>query len=148
MLVLLLILVVFGIAPVPVSAGIYFGGQEYDTIYLGGNEFTALRLRGQTYHTADNLGTLSVTPTRRSRGVDVNYSITDADGIRAVTAVIMLAGDGTRSDVTSEITRTNANTFSGVSNRANNKWRNANITITYTDATSGASHTLTQAWSV
>ena len=131
--------------------GIYFGGEEYDAINIAGRSFTGVTVRGQDYspetHT-DTAGTLTADATRQSRGANINYSITDPDGIRGVTSVIMLADDGTRSDVTAQITRSDANTFSGTSRRLNNKWRVASITITYVDAVSGASHTLTQSWSL
>ena len=129
--------------------GIYLAGTEYDEIHVGGNEFSGLLLRGQDYAPeTDSPGVLTVNASRQSRGANIAYSVTDADGIRAVTAVIMVASDGTRSDVTSEITRSDANTFAGTSRRMNNKWRAGSITVTYTDATSGASHTVTQDWSV
>lgn len=96
----------------------------------------------------DRPGTLTLDATRQSRGANIDYSVTDPDGIRAVTSVVMLAGDDTRSDVTSKIARTDANTFGGTSRRLNNKWRVGSITIVYADATSGASHTLTQSWSL
>ena len=130
---------------------IYLAGAEYKKLYAAGQEFSALQIRGQSYldsGTPDSPGILTVDVTRRSRGATVNYSIADPDGIRAVTAVIMVAGDDTRSDVTSAITRSDANRFSGVSVRSNNKWRVASITITYVDATSGTSHTLTRSWSI
>lgn len=93
-------------------------------------------------------GTLSVNAVRQSRGATINYSIADADGIRSVTSVVMVAGDDTRSDVTSEAARSDANTFSGTSRRLNNKWRVGSITITYVDAASGESRTLTGSWSI
>lgn len=96
----------------------------------------------------DRLGTLSVNAVRQSRGATINYSIADADGIRSVTSVVMVAGDDTRSDVTSEAARSDANTFSGTSRRNNNKWRVGSITITYVDAASGESRTLMQSWSL
>lgn len=131
--------------------GVFLRGQEYTKVYMGGREFDAVHFAGNNYlpdAPVDQPGTLSVRAVRASRGATIDYSISDPNGIRAVTAVIMLAGDGTRSDVTSQIARTDRNTFAGSSRRLNNKWRVARITITYTDATSGASHTLTQSWSL
>ena len=126
-------------------------GIEYTRRFRAGQELDAIQRRGVTYFTKPSAnvgGVLSVAAVRRSRGATIDFSIADADGIRAVTSVIMLANDGTRSDVTSTIARTDANTFAGTSVRSNNKWRVASITITYVDATSGASHTLTENWSL
>ena len=129
---------------------IYFAGTEYKKMYAAGREFSGLSVRGQGYVSSvvDAGGMLNVSATRRSRGALIDYSITDTDGIRSVTSVIMRADDGTISDVTSQIARSDANTFAGVSTRSNNKWRVASITITYVDAKSGASHTLTRSWSL
>ena len=131
--------------------GIYFSGNEYNEIHVSGNELTRLQAGGQTYHTKsrpDTPGALNVTAVRRRNGATIDYLVTDVNGIRSLTSVIMRASDGTVSNVTSATARTDANTFAGTSVRANNKWRNASITITYVDARSGASHTLTQNWSI
>ena len=130
---------------------IYFGGNEYDEIHIAGREHTKLQFGGNDYHSKtrpDTAGVLSVSASRRSRGAQIDYSITDVDGIRSISSVIMRADDGTVSDVTSQISRSNANTFTGDSTRSNNKWRVASITITYVDNRSGASHTLTRNWSI
>ena len=131
--------------------GIHFNGQEYTRAYIAGQEVSKALIAGIERFTepvSDRQGTLTVGASRRSRGATINYSITDPNGIRGITSVIMLADDGTRSDVTSQITRTDANTFGGTNVRSNNKWRVASITITYVDAASGASHTLTESWSL
>ena len=130
---------------------IYLAGQEYTNIYFAGNEFTGLAFDDEQYVQAetDTPGMLTVEATRRSRGARIVITVNDRDGIRAVTSVIMIAGDDTRSDVSSIMSRTNAaTTFSGTSNRANNKWRVGRVNVTYIDAKSGASHTLTASWSI
>lgn len=124
-------------------AGLYVGATEISDAHVGSDEVLA-----ETMTVTDATGALTVRATRRSRGANIDYSITDTDGIRSITSVVMVAGDDTRSDVTSQIARDDANTFSGTSARNNNKWRVASITITYVDATSGASHTLTERWSL
>ena len=126
-------------------AGIKFAGGA-----ISGRKFAGGVIAGGKFAAAstDTAGVLTINAVRASRGATIGYSIADADGIRAVTSVVMIAGDDTRSEVTSEIARSDANTFTGSSRRLNNKWRVGSMTITYTDATSGASHTLTQTWSI
>ena len=128
------------------------GGTKATEVAIGGVKITKGAIGGvkfsSTPATPDQPGTLTLTTERPRRGAVINYTIADPNGISAVTSVIMEASDGTVSDVTDQISRTDANTFGGRSNRGNNKWRAASISITYTDATSGASHTLRRSWSI
>ena len=128
--------------------GVYLGGVEYGKVYAGGLEFSGLQVRGQSYKSSDTPGTLNLSVTRSGGRTTWTFSITDPNGIRAVTAATMTARDGTVANILADFTRSDANTFGGTDTRANARWRRGNMSVTYVDATSGASHTLTQAWDV
>lgn len=127
---------------------IYFGGVEYGKIYIGGREFSGLQLRGQAYLESDTPGSLSVAVTLVGRNYNFVLSITDPDGIRSLTSATFTARDGTTANVLEDFSRSDANTFAGTDSRRNARWASGTLSVTYVDATSGASHTLTQTWSV
>ena len=94
----------------------------------------------------DTPGVLAISVTRQGRNYIFTFSIGDTDGIRSVTAASLTASDGTNSNVLSDFSRRNANTFAGTDSRRNARWASGSISLTYVDATSGASHTLTNTW--
>ena len=128
--------------------GIYLAGWEYAKAYVGGREFSGIQLRGQRYLESDSPGTLTVTASRQGGATAFALSITDPNGIRSLTSAVLTARDNQRADIIGDFSRSNANTFSGTDRRANARWRRGSLTVVYVDATSGASHTLTQTWSV
>ena len=85
----------------------------------------------------DQPGTLTVVAQRISgrNRYQVNVTITDPDGIRAVSALTFTSSvDSTVSDRTTQITRVDANTFStGARALRNARWASASISVTYTD---------------
>ena len=95
----------------------------------------------------DTPGTLSVTVTQVGRNYNFVFSVADPNGIRSLTSAMVTARDGTRADVIGDFSRSDANTFAGTDSRRNARWASGTMTVTYVDATSGASRTLTQTWS-
>ena len=87
---------------------------------------------------------------RQNRGAVVTISVRDTDGISAIVSASIASSDGQGNrDFTSEMTRSNANEFAQAAMTFNNaRWRNATVTITYTDTASGEDRTLIQAYSV
>ena len=130
--------------------GIYLAGVDYAEVHVGGAEFTKLQAGGAEYHAAetDVPGTLTLEVSRSGSRVDFDFSITDPNGIRSVTAATLTARDNTVANILSDFSRSNANTFAGTDRRTNNRWRRGTLTVTYVDNASGARHTLTQTWTV
>lgn len=95
----------------------------------------------------DQPGTLKVDVARQGRNYNFVFSITDPDGIRSLTAAMVTASDGTVANALGDFARTDANTFSGRDSRRNARWASGTMSVTYVDDTSGAAHTLQQAWS-
>ena len=130
--------------------GIYLAGVDYAEIHVAGAEFTKLQAGGAEYHAAetDMPGTLTLEVTRSGGRVNFNFSITDPNGIRSISAATMTARDNTVANILSDFIRSNANTFAGTDQRGNNRWRRGSMSVTYVDNASGASHTLTETWVV
>ena len=95
----------------------------------------------------DTPGVLAVSVTLVGRNYNFTFSVTDVNGIRSLTAATVIASDGTSANVLGDFSRTNANTFSGTDARRNARWSSGTMRVTYVDAVSGASQTLTQTWS-
>ncbi len=94
----------------------------------------------------DSPGTLSVAVTRKGRDYNFVFSVTDPDGIRSLTAATVTARDNTVASALADLARSDANTFAGRDSRRNARWASGTMAVTYVDATSGESRTLTQAW--
>ena len=130
---------------------IYFGGRAYSKAYAGGAEVSQLLAGGASYHAArtpDRPGTLAVSVSLSGRNYEFTFSVTDPDGIRSITAATVTASDGTVANVLGDFARSDANTYAGTDSRRNARWASGTMSVTYTDATSGESRTLTQNWSV
>ena len=125
---------------------IYFNGIEYSKAYVRGIEVSGIAVGGEAYLSSDT--SLSLTVTQASRGYDFAFSVTDPDGIRSISAATVTASDGTQASALEDFARTNANTFAGTDNRRNARWASGTMSVTYVDATSGASVTVTGTWSV
>ena len=98
---------------------------------------------------SDSPGTLAVAVRRSGRDYIFTFSVSDPDGIRSLTAATVTArSDGTQASALGDLSRSDANTFSGTDTRRNARWMSGTMSVTYVDATSGESHTLTQDWSV
>ena len=95
----------------------------------------------------DRPGTLSVSVTLQGRNYEFTFSVADPDGIRALTSATVTASDGTSADALADFARRDANTFAGTDSRRNARWASGTMSVTYVDATSGESRTLTQTWS-
>ena len=128
--------------------GIYFGGVEYSGIHIGGLDFTGIQVSGSSFIQSDEPGNLTVSARRTSGRTTITFSITDPNGIRALTSASAAARDGTRADFLGDFSRDDANTFSGDDTRGNARWNRGTLTVVYVDAASGRSHTLIQTWSV
>ena len=129
--------------------GIYFGGVEYTGIHIRGQEFSGLELGGAGYISeADVPGTLSIAASVARGTRNFNFSIVDTNGIRSITSATLEARDGTSANVLTDFARTDANTFAGTDSRRNARWNRGMLTVTYVDAASGNSHTLTATWSI
>ena len=97
---------------------------------------------------ADRAGTLThgVT-TRRGGGIDIAAIIEDPDGIATVDSASLMATDGRNNDISGDWVRRDANSFTHADNRSGNRWRNASMSVTYTDG-NGVQSTLTDSWSL
>ena len=96
-------------------------------------------------------GTLAIVAQRISgrNPYQVNVTITDPDGIRAVASVVFTSAvDGTVNDRTAQLTRVDATTFS-TGDRAlrNARWQRASVAVTYTDG-GNVTSTLTQRYAI
>ena len=96
----------------------------------------------------DSPGSVSVTASRSGRNRNFAFNLTDINGIRSVTSAMLVASDGQSDNVLSDFTRSNANTFTGTDTRRNARWNSGTLTVTYVDATSGNSHTVSDTWSL
>ena len=126
--------------------GVYIGGVEYDKIYIGGREVSRLLLRGQTYKepaAVDRPGVFTVSVARVGRDYNFTFSITDPDGIRSITSAVVTANDGRTADALGDFSRSDANTFGGTDSRRNARWSSGTFAVTYVDAASGESRTVT-----
>lgn len=94
----------------------------------------------------DSPGTLSVAVTLSGRNYGFVFSVSDPDGIRSLTAATVTARDNTVDNVLADFARSDANTFAGSDSRRNARWASGTMTLTYVDAKSGESRTLTQNW--
>ena len=101
----------------------------------------------------DNPGRLTVTVARlSSRNERYTFTLTDADGINDNTGsftnltVNVTSRDGRTDRVT--LFRVDANTWRGTRDSANDRWLQGTAVVTYVDATSGASHTITETYSL
>ena len=96
---------------------------------------------------ADRTGTLSVAVTRRGRDYNFVFSVIDPDGIRSLTAATVTASsDGQTASALADFSRSDANTFAGSDSRRNARWASGTMSVTYVDATSGESRTVTGTW--
>ena len=127
--------------------GIYLAGVEYSAVNIAGQTFDALQFAGADYLASDTPGTLSITATPATRGFTFVWSITDPNGIRSITTATLTARDGTNANVLSDFIRSDANTFAGTDARRNARWSSGTLSVTYVDAASGESRTLTETWS-
>ena len=126
---------------------VYFGGTEYREINIAGAQYGALQIAGADYHETDTPGTLQIaTETEGANVTNLTFTVSDPDGIRAISSAVMVAGsDGTRSDIASSFALSSGS-YVAVSNRRNRKWRSGSITVSYVDAGSGETRTLTGTW--
>ena len=97
---------------------------------------------------SDTPGTLAVNVAVRSGRRNFVFSVADINGIRSITSATVTARDGQQASVLGDLSRTDANTFSGTDIRRNARWNSGTMSVTYVDATSGESHTLTETWAV
>ena len=99
----------------------------------------------------DQPGTLTIVAQRISgrNPYQVNATVTDPDGIRAVTSAIFTSAvDSQTSDRTAQFARTDANTFStGARALRNARWARSSVVVTYTDGL-GNTSTLTQSYAI
>ena len=95
----------------------------------------------------DRPGTFSLTVTRSGRDYQFAFSVADPDGIRSLSSATVTASDGTTADALGDFSRSDANTFAGSDSRRNARWASGTMSVTYVDAASGASRTLTRTWS-
>lgn len=98
--------------------------------------------------TVDRPGTLSVSVTISGRDRNFVFSVTDPDGIRALTSAVLTSSDNRTADVLGDFSRSDANTFAGTDARRNARWNSGSLGVVYVDATSGQSHTLLERFSV
>ena len=96
----------------------------------------------------DRAGTLAVAVVLQGRDYNFTFSVTDPDGIRSLTAATVTARDNTVANALGDFSRSDANTFAGTDSRRNARWSSGTMSVTYVDATSGESRTLTRTWSV
>lgn len=128
---------------------IYFGGAEYSKIYIAGAEASGIFLRGADYAPeTDQPGTLTATVSQVGRDYNFVFRLTDPDGIRSISSATLQASDARTADVLSDFSRSDANTFAGTDSRRNARWNSGTLTVTYIDAASGASRTLTANYSL
>ena len=94
----------------------------------------------------DQPGTLTHGVTRRNAGgVNIAAVLSDPDGITAVGASFVRAGDGTQANIA--WARRDADSFTHADQRRNARWRSGTMAVTYTDG-NGVERTLTENWSV
>ena len=128
---------------------IYLNGIKHNKIYFGGQEFTGLFHAGSSFiQAADELGSLTVSASRARGRTTLTIRLSDPNGIRAVSSATLTARDGTTATITGDLARADANTFTDTDSRANARWNRGSLSVTYVDAASGNSHTLTQTWTV
>ena len=96
----------------------------------------------------DVAGALTISIRRSGRDRLFSFSLSDANGIRSITTSTLTASDGNTANIMGDWSRSDANTFAGTDSRRNARWNSGTLSVTYVDATSGESHTLTQTWSL
>ena len=100
------------------------------------------------FFSADQPGTLTHGATRRQRGgINLACVISDPDGIASIDAAQLDSTDGRTNDITANWVRRDANSFTHADERPGNRWREASVTVTYTDG-NGVQSTLTDSWDV
>ena len=108
-------------------------------------------VRGSQYlaaATPDQPGTLTHGVTSRGGGgVNIAAIIEDPDGIASVDSAQLDSTDGRTNDISGEWVRRDANSFTHADVRTGNRWRNASMSVTYTDG-NGVQSTLTDSWSL
>lgn len=118
---------------------------------INGIKFTKGSLRGIKFDTSpapvDQPGTLTASRTRQRRNHVITVSVSDPNGIRALSSVTFTAAsDGTAVDGTVDFSRTDANTFDGDFARRNSRWSSGTVTVVYVETLTGNSFTLRANW--
>ena len=119
------------------------GGLVIDNKVVGG-----FVVDNKLAYRSDQPGTMSLSVTQSGRNYEFQFSVTDADGIRSLTSATARASDGTTDDVLADLSRSDADTFSGTDSRRNARWASGTMTVQYVDATSGETRTVSERWSV
>ncbi len=100
------------------------------------------------FFSADQPGTLTHGATRRQgSGINLACVISDPDGIASIDAAQLDSTDGRSNDITANWVRRDANSFTHADERTGTRWREASVTVTYTDG-NGVQSTLTDSWDV
>ena len=100
------------------------------------------------FFSADQPGTITHGVTRRQGGgITIAAVIEDPDGIATVDSAQLDSTDGRTNDISSAWVRRDANSFTHADERPGNRWREASMSITYTDS-NGVQSTLTADWNV
>ena len=96
---------------------------------------------------SDQPGTLESGVTRRGGGgINLNAVVSDPDGITAIVSSFLSSSDG-QTVQNLQWVRRDANSFTHVDNRNNNRWRRASLAVTYTDG-NGVQRFLAANWDV
>ena len=123
--------------------GVFIGGIEYSNIFFGGAEIYA-----KAVAPVDTLGTLTLSASRSGRNRNFTARLSDPDGVRSITSAVATASDSRTANQLSDFSRTNANQFDATFSKRQSRWNSGTLTVVYVDATTGASHTLTDTWSL
>ena len=126
------------------------GGFKIGTEVVGGMKVgTEMIYEKAAPAPVDRPGTLRVTAVaggRRNAGAVVSMSVSDPDGIRSITSMQLLAGDGNTQAIA--IARVSATEFAGQQTYNNARWRSASLTVVYVEESTGTARTLTQRYTV
>ena len=126
------------------------GGKAVAGGYIGGKKVAGALIDGDHVFSAaqpDSPGTLAVAVTLTGRDYNFVFSVTDTDGIRSLTAATVTASDGRQASALADFTRSDANTFAGTDSRRNARWASGTMSVTYVEARTGETRTLSQPWS-
>ena len=94
----------------------------------------------------DTPGMLTIAFSRSGRNRDLQFTLTDVDGIRSITTATLTASDGQAVSILDDLSRTSANVFSGTNRRRQARWNSGALRVVYVDTRSGESRTLVQTW--
>jgi len=135
-----------GLPWVPSDAGVRWSTTQ---VQIGLDAAVAWPANGvYRFFSADQPGTLTHGATRRQRGgINLACVISDPDGIASIDAAQLDSTDGRTNDITANWVRRDANSFTHADERPGNRWREASVTVTYTDG-NGVQSTLTDSWDV